>query len=152
MTYLDFTNGINTAQSTLRTLLFNNATVASLTSMVLDGSPSISDEKTAYPYVLVHTPMVEDITLTTGPKPLYKSVYTFQIEIVGRNEGNVRQLVDAVRKTIMSNFPTTRAIGLFHPEIGRTRMSIGKTPSQTGNPTIYNITFPLRYNSYGSSP
>lgn len=146
----DFSNMVDNIQTTLVTILKADTVIDDYTKNILDGTPTNLTKNVGYPYILVHTPTFEDTKLTQGYSPKYKTQVIVPIEVIDKREGNVRKLCDAVRNSLKTNQATTRGVKVFNLQCGRTRMSTGEIPTETGSVTIYTINFPVRLDFYGS--
>jgi len=102
-TVLTYATIVQNTQSSVRNLLNADSTVTSLASRVLDGSATDVINKFSM-FVLAHSPSVAEVNHTIGR---YKKVrVSMDIDCIGKQESLVRQLVDAVRSCLETNFTT----------------------------------------------
>jgi hypothetical protein len=92
-------------QALVINILRNDSAIAVLTTNILDGFPSSLWKNRGFPYILVHTPMVEDQRITTTK---FRCVANLEVEVISHEENIARQLYDLVRKALKNNQDTTR--------------------------------------------
>jgi hypothetical protein len=100
MTDIGYSNVSNELQAQVIALLRADATIAAITTNILDGSPKEMWDGRGYPYVLCHSPEISETKLTLTKFDMYARIL---IEVVSEQESVARQLYDAVRDCLKSN-------------------------------------------------
>lgn len=123
MTITTLANSVQTLQNTIYNILKSDTTTITFTHAdseittrtlgdlnIMDGIPVQLIEGVGFPYIIVHTPEEnsERLTLTK-----HKTEFNVHIEIIGKYEGNVRTLTDAVKDALHNAQATTKASGYW---------------------------------------
>lgn len=97
-------------QSTIYGILSADSSIATMTNNIMDGMPPNLSKGLGFPYIIIHTPTVEEQRLTNTK---FFDLVTVHIQIYDKKEGNVRQLAGYVRNALRTNQSTTRDAALF---------------------------------------
>jgi len=139
---MDYSNIAVQLQSTVINILRNDSTVSGLTSNILDGVPAGLWKGTGFPYILVHTPTIEDTRITTTK---IRNDAFMEIEIISHQESVVRTLVDAVRNALKSNQNTTRAENAYLYRNSSGSMNPFPIPGKQRRSMGWNFTMTIEY-------
>lgn len=112
MTATTYANVRDNAQTTIYGILSTDATVATYTNNIVDGSLYKIIEERGFPYVIVNTPNVDEHSNRFLSNQAFKQEITLRISVASIKESVVRKLSDAVINALKTNQATTRAANL----------------------------------------
>jgi len=130
---------LQNGQSVLRTLIYNNATVAAITTKVLDGVPTELIKGTGFPYIIVHMPRISEDTLRIRRK---RVIILSTIEVWDKRESVVRTLCDAIRQAVVDGDSSMKAEGFFERNIDSSGLDF---TILTDNTALYTGTITISY-------
>jgi len=116
----------------------NSTDGTSLSSQhILDGVPTGLQRGEGFPYIIVHTPEMDETWLTLRKQKIELNVH---VEIIDRMEQNVRILTDGVRKSMSTNNSVLQSDGywLFGRRI-RTNLNYVFLPGELGMKPVWHM-------------
>ncbi len=114
-----YDNAVSEIHTQIITLLRTDSNVTSFTSKILDGKATDVTKRFGL-YVLVHSPSIEETKYVAGGKHQLHSVV--EVEVRGKKESVVRQLIDAVRKCLNDNLSSLYSSALFNKRVNVSRV------------------------------
>jgi len=138
---------VDTLQGIIVSILTNDSTVSGYTTKILDGFPTALTKGAGFPHIIVHTPDTKEERKTQGVNPKFRNTLSVSIEIYSRQEGNVREITDAVRNAIRTNQSSTRASGYAYLDTNQTSVKHIYLPGEVTYP-VWTSTVKISYRFY----
>ena len=122
--------------------------LSGLKTQILDGVPVGLIKGTGFPYIIVHTPEVEETRLSFSKHKIELNVH---IEIITRREGQVRILTDAVKDSLQNSQNTTKADGYcWYGRRVRSNLNYIFLQGELGNKPVWHMNLFISYLWVGS--
>lgn len=129
-------------QSTLYNIISSDNTVKTYTKNVYDGRPPSLAEGTGFPYIIIHTSALSKTPLTDGINRKYIMASSTTIELYDKQEGVLRELIDAVEHALLSNQTTTRQNHMFNLQMTSANPS---SRTQPNGSNVWNCRLSVNY-------
>ena len=101
------------SQSVMYSVLSNDSGVTDITSNIYDGDPARIASKYGYPFIIIKPPVHSQFPIT---QVHWNNTVNFNIVIRSKSESVLRQLYDAVIKSVVEGEQTFITNNMYNPE------------------------------------